>query len=244
MDNFCPGDELAALSRPGLIESFADELIAETRLDPVMTERLRLEILDHLAESLAEEPADATDRETAVLGRFGSIEDLRPEFAGLAVERRSRRTKDKALLAIILVFSLMLLRTLLMGQGWRDPLTATGWGSGLLLLDRYGFLCAAAILVGERFLNWWRRIVPKQQSNQSARAFAVAAVPALLIILSASAGIAAAFVSVRRVILPGISVNVLLASLLALLVIAMLQQLVILIEVFWGRPLGRRQPTR
>ncbi|WP_136684463.1 hypothetical protein [Falsirhodobacter xinxiangensis] len=185
-----PADEAAYGNR--LIEEYATRTAEAASSDREMAERLRWEIMDHLAEA-ALEAEDAQDPARAAIERFGSPVAFVAEYRTAVVGWRLKRMRSTALYAMIAVFVGMRLRNFFLEPGWRDSLQSTFWGDALLAIDRYAFLIAVLLLtVG---LISGSRFFPRIRMGDGPKSDLVTiAAPSVLILLSALAIIGSIFV--------------------------------------------------
>lgn len=158
-----------------------------------MAERLRYEILDHLTESAADAVGRHASPARAAIARFGSIGEIAREYRALLMETRSRNLRWIVIAAILMVFAVMRLRGFILEPGWRDDLATSVWGTVLMAVDRYAFVVALTFvlsgLVTDR-LRMPHRGAPRWAVQLAARSFVMTVLPAVLILLSALAGIA------------------------------------------------------
>ncbi len=174
-----------------LIEAYAAEVAAAATADRAMAERLRLEIMDHLFEAAADADGGPGYRARHAIERFGSVGQIARDYRTLIVETRGRSLRWIVVTAILVVFAVMKLRGFILEPGWRDDLVSTIWGSALMVIDRYAFVIALLIvlwgMVSERFRS--RIFATRWHLGVSAREFGMTAIAAILILLSALAGI-------------------------------------------------------
>ncbi|MDH2328196.1 hypothetical protein QCN27_15095 [Cereibacter sp. SYSU M97828] len=184
-----PSDEAPRGHR--LIEEYAARTAEAATSDREMAERLRWEIMDHLAEAAAD--AEGDDPARAAIERFGSPRAFATEYRAAVVEWRLKRMRSTALYGMIAVFVGMRLRNFFLEPGWRDSLQSTFWGDALLAIDRYAFLFAVILLaVG---LLSGSRFFPRMRVGDGPKSDLVTiAAPSVLILLSALAIIGSIFV--------------------------------------------------
>lgn len=160
--------------------------------DKTMSERLRHEIMDHLAEAAADAAGSHASPAHFAIERFGSIEEIARDYHAVIVETRSKSLRWTVITAILVVFAVMRLRGVILEPGWRDDLVSTIWGTIVMAIDRYAFAVALFIvlwgLVTDRLrlprldrTRWIRQLAP--------RTLVMTVLPAVLILLSALAGI-------------------------------------------------------
>lgn len=174
-----------------LIEAYAAEVAAEATSDRAMAERLRLEIIDHLSEAAAHAAGGHGYRVRHAIARFGSVGEIAQDYRTLILETRGRSLRWIVITAILVVFAVMKLRGFILEPGWRDDLVSTIWGSALMVIDRYAFVVALLIvlwgMVSERFRS--RILSTPWHMGISPRQLGLTAIAAILIMLSALAGI-------------------------------------------------------
>lgn len=157
-----------------------------------MGERLRYEILDHLTEAAAHGTASYAVRARSAIAQFGSVGEIARDYRAVIVETRQRSLRWIVVMAILVVFLVMRLRGFVLEPGWRDHLVSTSWGSILMGIDRYAFAIGLAVLLWGVLTERFRPTpsgVLMLRALPTTRGFVGAALPAVLILLSALAGI-------------------------------------------------------
>ncbi|WP_128254795.1 hypothetical protein [Falsirhodobacter deserti] len=187
-----PSDEASRGDR--LIEEYAARTAEAATSDREMAERLRWEIMDHLAEA-AEDTQGGDDPARAAIERFGSPRAFATEYRAAVVKWRLKRMRSTALYGMIAVFVGMRLRNFFLEPGWRDSLQSTLWGDALLAIDRYAFLIAV-ILLTVGLLSGSRFFPRNRVGDGPKRDLVTIAAPSVLILLSALAIIGSIFVLV------------------------------------------------
>lgn len=129
--------ERAGAKRTGTIDLYVANLRRELDFDAALAERLASEVEEHLRDAVEADPAGPSiDAERRAVERFGLAREIAGQFAADSVDRQARRTWLTLLVAVIVTFVAMRLRIM-----WLDDAAAPALAP---LIDRYGFLAAAA----------------------------------------------------------------------------------------------------
>ncbi len=174
-----------------MIEEFAQKAAKQISCDKELAERLRLEILDHLNEAVHDEHSDTDETRSAAIKRFGDPAELARDYTPIALLKRGRSTRNMAILAIVVVFVTMRLRSFILPHDWYEAIIATDWGHGLMFIDRYAFILAILIIICDMLCD--KHCQSYGKISQSIfgvnRVFAFPLAAAGLVVLSALTGI-------------------------------------------------------
>ena len=189
-----------------MIERFARTAADKIGCDKELAERLRLEILDHLSEAAQEEQGSVEEAERAAIRRFGEPQMLARDYVPVVQLRRGRSTRNMAILAIAVVFATMRLRTFVLPGNWYEAIVSSIWGQGLMFVDRYAFILAMLVILCDMLCEKHCRFVgggPSQSFFGLNRVFVFPLAGAVLIGMSAGAGIISAVFSQMETALRG-----------------------------------------
>lgn len=163
-----------------------------------MADRLRAEIIDHLNEALEEAAEEGADPELClrqVLAEFGATDALARDYREVVAEFKWRNLRWTVVGGIGLTFLAMRVRPLILEPGWREDLVASTWGKSILFVDRYAFLIAVLVVLGGLLVDRMRRLpgisAPRVSKSTASRVLFMSAMPAVMVLMSALAGIGA-----------------------------------------------------
>ncbi|MFO1158173.1 MAG: hypothetical protein U1E60_05005 [Reyranellaceae bacterium] len=129
---------MASLEGPGAIDQYVAALRRELDFDPTLARRLVSEVEDHLRDAAdADAAGPSIEAERRAVERFGVAREIAVQFAADSVDRQARRTWLTLLVAVVVTFVAMRLRTM-----WLDDSAAPALAP---LIDRYAFLAAIAV---------------------------------------------------------------------------------------------------
>ena len=155
-----------------LISDYAKQFARALRADPVLSQRVREEVEEHLRNAAAAETGGARhDLESRAIARFGEPSPIVAEFATLALVRRISRLGLATILAICVVFAAMKGRL-----AWYAAIHSAGTGdfsfvSGYAgLIDRYAFWLSVMIGIGACAYGGARRLSAASWSRASLHA--------------------------------------------------------------------------
>ena len=159
--NQCPAVKTQDYNR--LIEDFAARTANAATSDRAAAERLRWEILDHLAEAATSSGQICEESAKRAIEKFGSTEYFAYEYRTTIVETRMHNMRSTAVYALIVVFAGMRLRNVFLAPGWREDLSLTACGEFLLFVDRYAFLIAVLLMS----IGWLAKsnLLPSRQTR-------------------------------------------------------------------------------
>ena len=184
-----------------LIEKYASDVVEATQAGSAVADRLRIEIMDHLTEAM-EDVAEADRAEMdpvarlrAVINDFGPQEVMAGDYREVIAESRWRHLRWTVVAGIGLTFLAMRIRPYILEPGWREDLMQSSWGSVMMFVDRYAFLIAILVVLGGLMLDRLRCLpgisAPRMSSQTVFRVLCTATVPAVMVLMSALAGIGA-----------------------------------------------------
>lgn len=163
-----------------------------------MADRLRAEIIDHLNEALEEAAEDGADPELSlrkVLAEFGATDALARDYREVVAEFKWRNLRWTVVGGIAVTFLAMRLRPFILEPGWREELVASAWGKSILFVDRYAFLIAVLVVLGGLLVDRMRHLpgisAPRISKMTTPRILFMSAMPAVMVLMSALAGIGA-----------------------------------------------------
>lgn len=203
LENICSDNQYAA-SRSRevdeLIEKYASDIVEASMACPSMAARFRLEIMDHLAEAMEMDETDdlrgdPVARIRVAMDDFGSQDDIAKDYREVVAEMRWRHLRWTVVAGIGLTFLAMRLRPYLLEPGWREELTQSAWGMGMMFVDRYAFLIAILIVLAGLLLDRLRSLpgisAPRMSNRTVIPVLCIATLPAVMVLASALAGIGA-----------------------------------------------------
>lgn len=163
-----------------------------------MADRLRAEIIDHLNEALEEAAEEGADPELVlrrIFAEFGATDALARDYREVVAEFKWRNLRWTVVGGIAVTFAAMRLRPLILEPGWREDLVASAWGKGILFVDRYAFLIAVLVVLGGLLVDRMRHLpglsAPRLSKATAPRILFMSAMPAVMVLMSALAGIGA-----------------------------------------------------
>jgi hypothetical protein len=139
-----------------MIADYLATLSEALSFDRALARTVRLEVEDHLCETIAADPQ--LDREAAerqAIARFGAPQLIAAEFAVISLARRTRRDCAAVIVAVAAALLAMKARVAwYASQQWSMPEDLRALGDTVLLIDRYAFwlavilgICAFAVIV-------------------------------------------------------------------------------------------------
>jgi hypothetical protein len=125
-----------------LVTEYLDKLSRELRFDPQLSQRVRLEVEDHLLNAIADD-AGASPKEAAhlVIARFGDPREIARQYAPISLLQQARRVGGILVVAIAAILVLMKGRVALYDLlHWQLNVDWFG-GLGAIVpaIDRYAF---------------------------------------------------------------------------------------------------------
>ncbi len=184
-----------------LIEEYASGVVEATQTSAAVAARLRVEIMDHLTEAMEDlgsaqaQAMDPVARLRAAISGFGPPEVIADDYREVIAESRWRHLRWTVVAGIGLTFLAMRIRPYLLEPGWREDLMQSSWGTMMMFVDRYAFLIAILVVLGGLLVDRMRSLpgisAPRMSSKTVFRVLCVATIPAVMVLMSALAGIGA-----------------------------------------------------